>query len=220
MAYDLEWASDTFYPLSHPACNKITEIGFAWIDPRDIRGVSPGRNAEKWVAKIRARHVQSDDDLDVPTAVREFRDIRGALLYAAHNCEFADTEVMSRDTFGAVVEEMFRISEGGQGPAQPTYRKIAIVGQSFKNDDAVFRDQMGIELSKLGTIEAISDNAFLEQELENGKKIGLAYLMDKLKINLLHLHNGTNDAVCTLVVQLLNAVGDVRWPTSSTETGT
>jgi hypothetical protein len=205
MAIDLEWASRDFYPSSHPACGKSTEIGLTWVDPRDLHGVSPGRNAKNWIAKIRARHVLSDDDLDVPTIVREFRDVRGALLYNAHNCEFADTEVMSRDKFGAVVEEMLKIPEDGQDQSQSTYRKIAIVGQSFNKDDEVFRDRMGVELSKLGTIEAISDNAFLEQELENGKKIGLASLMDKLKINRLHLHNGTNDAVYTLVVQILNA---------------
>lgn len=44
------------------AHHKITEIGIATLDTRDLAGVAPGKDGEHWRSKIRARHFRIRDN--------------------------------------------------------------------------------------------------------------------------------------------------------------
>jgi hypothetical protein len=49
--------------------NTVTEIGFALLDTRDLRGVSPGENGANWLKLIQARHLRMQEYLHIKNHV-------------------------------------------------------------------------------------------------------------------------------------------------------
>lgn len=47
----------------------VTEVGFAILDTKDLRGIAPGRGAENWFKLIKGRHLR----------VEEYRHLRNGL---------------------------------------------------------------------------------------------------------------------------------------------
>jgi hypothetical protein len=209
-----------FLPKDHPCHRKILEFGLCTLDTRDIRGLAPGSNGSNWLEQIRAKHYRPSDTIGIQS---DAKDVRGVSLCVPEHFEFGESTVIDRDDLAAAVTNDCRImdappsdADGNNESSSTKLRKIILVAQSWNgNESAWWRDQMNLDIDRIGTIEAIVDTQIIFGN-EQAPKPALVKIMKGFNIEWLYMHNGANDAVYTLVVLVLGILWKHAWGETQT----
>ena len=188
--------------------SKVTELGVAALDTRDIWGSTPEENGEGWIAKMKYAH---------------FRPVE----YARHvnrkfvkGCEdkfaFGKTTWIHLRDSAKLLSRIFqcpeRISEAASFDTDlpNSRRNVVFVAHGISNDDA-YLAQLGFTLSNVSNVIRQVDS----QRVAGGTKkrgIGLKGLLQKLGMQSQGLHNAGNDAAYTLQALILMAVKEYQQP--------
>ncbi|KAK8217606.1 hypothetical protein M8818_001365 [Zalaria obscura] len=178
--------------------NKITEIGIATLDTRELVGISSGPRAERWIDKITYRHLRVQEHLHL---VNE-RFVKAC----PERFLFGESEFMDLPHIVTTLNHLFDQTSGigGEPGAESEHQKrnLVFVGHSLKNDFA-FLKTIGVSLD--ANVRATQDT----ERLAGGTKrkgVGLERLLKALDVDALYLHNAGNDAAYTLQAMLRLAV--------------
>ncbi|KAF2873899.1 hypothetical protein BDV95DRAFT_617582 [Massariosphaeria phaeospora] len=212
----LDVESGGFLPKEHACHRKLLEVGLSTLDTREIRDIVPGENGAAWVSKMRATHYLMSDSVGIESNRLDSRKRR---LMAGDKFEFGNTTVIDRDGLADALANDLQIldpqamEEGlyGDGDGkEPIYRRIIFVVQDWSQEERYLRESIGLDLDKLGTVMSVADAQPIHSRFGD-KKPGLARLMAAYNCVSLHLHNGANDAVYTLVVLVLGTLWRHAW---------
>lgn len=190
---------------------KVTELGVAVLDTRDLRGVTSGENGEEWVAKMKYAHFRPAEYARLVN--RKF--VKG--------CEdrfaFGDSTWIRLADAKTVLERIFQAPErlgevanfasefgkkGGKG------RNVVFVAHGISNDDA-YLGALGFQLKNAKNVVRQVDS----QRVAGGTKknsMGLKRLLQHLGIKNQGLHNAGNDAAYTLKAVIMMAVKEYKQP--------
>jgi hypothetical protein len=190
------------------AHNKITEVGVATLDTRDLAGVAPGLDGANWRSKIRARHFRITDHRHLVNS--EF----------VSGCP--DRFDFGQSTFVKLAEAPARIAECFESPfaAQPDHdgdedlpntanitdsgeqRKLILLGHDTLSDTK-YLQQLGFDPLTLPNLIETQDTATMyrvwRREQQPTKLGNILYDFDIPGFN---LHNAGNDAVYTVQAML------------------
>lgn len=171
----------------------VTEIGFAILDTRDIRGVAPGDDGKDWFPFIQARHFR----------VKEYKHytnkdfVRGCPEFFM----FGSSQTIGLDRVHETCLEVMT-------PKTPSgeYRNVVVVGHDVAQDvDLILT--VDLDVYDLPGLKEIVDNQRMQQHRKrfyNPK--GLSSVLTDLEIQHSYLHNAGNDAVYTLQSMLAHSV--------------
>ncbi|KAF2464640.1 uncharacterized protein BDR25DRAFT_95977 [Lindgomyces ingoldianus] len=189
--------------------NKITEVGIATLDTRDLNGVAPGKDGEAWRSKIRARHLR----------IYEHRHLNNVEFVSgcAGNFEFGDSEFVRLDEVSEVIATCFKppfcnhrkendseksIAELMQKIDLSEQRNLIFLGHD-PTGDIRYLNQLGFKAMDLPNMLETLDTASLYRVWKrepNPTKLGnILYDFDTVAWN---LHNAGNDAVYTVHAML------------------
>lgn len=181
--------------------NRITEIGFATLDTRDLRGTAPGRFAQDWYGKIRGRHFRIKECLHLEN--RKY--VKGC----SKDFLFGQSEIVSIRNAPRAVAECFRppfsrvdYDDSPYGGVALGRRNIVLVGHDTKNDIGYLR-KIGYDVGNLGSLIQIVDTAQLWRAYaQTPDQPALAKICAAMDIETWSLHNAGNDAMYTLQAML------------------
>ncbi|KAM5351321.1 hypothetical protein ACJ41O_004044 [Fusarium nematophilum] len=175
--------------------NPISEIGFAILDTRDIKGVAPGLGGRDWWPLIKCHHLR----------VWEYAGLRNRQF--VKGCP---------DAFNFGESTFPRKAETGKAimavldPYLKDSRNIAIVGHDIKQDIKYLKT-LGVDLVVLTDLMDPVDTQDIHQAWRNSPNgRGLGSVLSDLKITSKNLHNAGNDAYFTLCAMLGIAVEAIR----------
>ena len=187
---------------------KITEIGIAALDTRDLLDVPSGEKAEDWLTKIRYAHYRPIEHMKLVN--RRF----------VQGCEdrfgFGTTCWINLADAQKVLQRVFldptRLDEAASFDADVVdcRRNIIVIGHSMRGDKE-YLSQVGFSIADVANVVRIMDT----QTLAGGTKkhrIGLHRLMLNLGLQPVNLHNAGNDAGYTLQALILMAFQDSKIP--------
>ncbi|KAF4983219.1 hypothetical protein FZEAL_1322 [Fusarium zealandicum] len=177
------------------APNPISEIGFAILDTRDMKGVAPGAAGRGWWPTIKAHHLR----------VREYSGLRNHQF--VKGCP--DAFNFGKSTFPCEAEIREAIM-AIMCPYLTDSRKIVIVGHDINQDIKYFRN-LGIDLMALANLVDPVDTKDIHQawrDSTNGR--GLSSVLSELGFSSKNLHNAGNDAYYTLCAMLGIAIEQIR----------
>lgn len=163
----------------------VTEIGFAILDTRDIRGIAPGEDGRAWFASIQARHFR----------VKEYRYYKNKEFVAGcpEYFQFGQSEIVG-------IEAIQRACWEVMNPKTPSgeYRKVVLVGHDVAQDiDLILT--VDVDVDELPGLLEIIDNQRIQQHRKRfPNPQGLGSVLRELEIEHFYLHNAGNDAVYTL----------------------
>jgi hypothetical protein len=186
------------------AHHKITEVGVATLDTRDLIGVAPGKDGEGWREKIKARHFR----------INEHRHLVNSSFVAGHpdGFDFGESTFVSLKDAPVHVATCFRPLFGVhasntaesdivammRGIDLDEKRNIIFLGHDTQGD-VRYLQQLGFDPLKVDSMVETMDTATLfrvwrrEQQPTNLGKI--LYHFDIMGWK---LHNAGNDAVYTV----------------------
>ncbi|USP80751.1 hypothetical protein yc1106_08025 [Curvularia clavata] len=177
--------------------HKITEVGIATLDTRDLQGIAPGNNGEAWRNMIQARHFR----------IKEYKHLVNSRYVVGH----PDGFMFGKSTFVSLKEAVqyvaacFRTPFGAQGI--PTgqieeQRNIILLGHDTLSD-VRYLQQLGYDPIKAENIIAIMDTATLYRVWHRDQQpTKLGNILCEFGITGWKLHNAGNDAVYTLQAML------------------
>jgi uncharacterized membrane protein YgcG len=182
------------------AHNKITEVGVATLDTRDLVGVAPGVNGEAWRAKIRAHHFR----------INEYRHLVNSDFVTGHpdGFYFGQSTFIPLKEAADHVAACFHAPFGALDGEYPSHydpnekRNIIFLGHDTLGD-VRYLQQLGYDPIKVENILEAMDTATMyrvwqrEQQPTSLGKILLYFNIDGWK-----LHNAGNDAVYTVQAML------------------
>jgi hypothetical protein len=167
------------------AHNKITEVGVATLDTRDLAGVAPGPDGANWRSKIRARHFRITDHRHLVNS--EF----------VSGCP--DRFDFGQSTFVKLAEDLpntANITDSGE------QRKLILLGHDTLSDTK-YLQQLGFDPLTLPNLIETQDTATMyrvwRREQQPTKLGNILYDFDIPGFN---LHNAGNDAVYTVQAML------------------
>lgn len=186
--------------------SKITEIGIAVLDPRDVEGVEPGTNAQHWTPKIKAAHLRFNEH----AALVNRKYVKGLEEFF----NFGTTYWADLDMSKAVLQRLFEqpaelnmvVSLKDLPSVSP--RQVIFVAHDMKTDFR-FTDQLGFPLRQARNVVRHVDTQVVAGATKK-TKIGLQRLLHALDIEATNLHNAGNDAVYTLQCLIVMAVKDYK----------
>jgi hypothetical protein len=178
------------------AHNKITEVGIASLDTRDLIG-PPGIDGEKWRSKIQARHFR----------IKEYQHLVN--YEYVHGCpdkfEFGTSVVVPLEEAADCVAACFMppfCGEGGNLSDRNEKRNLILLGHDTITD-IHYLQNLGFDPQKVPGYLEIQDSAALyrvwRQEPQITKLGNILYDFDIPGWN---LHNAGNDAVYTVQAML------------------
>ncbi|KAM0346458.1 hypothetical protein ACHAPU_005523 [Fusarium lateritium] len=167
--------------------NPISEIGFAILDTRDIRGVDPGAVGRGWWPKIQAHHLR----------VYEYAGLRNYRF--VHGCpdafDFGTSIFPPESKVGGVIMSIV-------SPFIDTDRNVIIVGHDVKQDISYF-NEIGIDLRLLaGLVEPVDTQQIHQAWCGTSNGRSLVAVLNDLDIQSRNLHNAGNDAYYTLCAMI------------------
>ncbi|KAF1830103.1 hypothetical protein BDW02DRAFT_534828 [Decorospora gaudefroyi] len=189
------------------AHHKITEIGVATLDTRDLVGVAPGENGAAWREKIRARHFR----------INEYRHLHNSVFVNGHpdGFEFGESTFIPLSEAANHVAACFHApfgahaTEGGAADnhllskCNPTeMRNIIFLGHDTLGDIR-YLQQLGYDPSKVENILESMDTAIMYRVWHRDEQITkLGKILADFDIIGWKLHNAGNDAVYTVQAML------------------
>ncbi|KAI5207987.1 hypothetical protein AUEXF2481DRAFT_32417 [Aureobasidium subglaciale EXF-2481] len=172
--------------------NIITEIGFATLDTRDLKGLSHGEAGKDWHKFIRARHFRVSEYKHYTNS--EF--VRGC----PDKFEFGDSEFVDLKDVPRAIASCFKHPYSAQdtNEEEEERRNIIFVGHDTKQDIAYLR-KLGYDPSNLANLQATQDTALMWRALTGEPNArGLSHIMYALDLESWNTHNAGNDAVYTV----------------------
>ena len=190
--------------------SKITEIGVAVLDTKDIQAIEPGKNAAAWLAKMQHAHYR-------PVQYSQFVNRRHVKGCEASFNFGASTWINLADS-GTVLDRIFSDPAALVQAADfevdlPKQRRnIIFVGHGL-NNDKTFLNQLGFPLASVTSIARDMDTQIIAGRTKK-TQVALQRLLLSLELQPVNLHNGGNDAAYTLQALILMAVKDRESPGS------
>jgi hypothetical protein len=193
------------------AHHKITEIGVATLDTRDLVGVAPGQDGEEWRKIIKARHFRINEHRHLVNyefvhghpdgfefGVSTFVDLKDASTHVA---------ACFNHPFGAhpsntPEKEMVNIALRGLDLDEK--RNLVFLGHDTLSD-VRYLQQLGYEPMKVESIIEAMDTAKIYQAWRRDPQpTSLGRIMNDFDVAAWKLHNAGNDAVYTVSAQFFN----------------
>lgn len=181
------------------ATHKITEVGVATLDTRDIAGVAPGQDGEHWRAHIKARHFR----------IKENSHLVNRIFVSGNpdGFRFGQSTFIPLKEAPAQVAACFRAPFAGTQSVSTMYdgdekRKVIFLGHDAMSD-VRYLQRLGFDPMKEETIVEALDTATMfrvwrrEQDPTN-----LGRILGTFDIVGWGLHNAGNDAVYTVQAML------------------
>lgn len=183
------------------AQDKITEIGVATLDTRELAGVEPGAKAGSWLSKIRTRHLR----------IREYKKLvnKRWIKGCPDKFNFGVSEFIQLNQARKILTGIFN-DPAAQDPSPVQKRNIVLVGHGLKNDTDYLKS-LQFSPNAGGNVVRSLDTQVLAG---SNKKmtVGLERLLRALDIEPLNLHNAGNDAAYTLQALVMMAVQQTASP--------
>lgn len=177
--------------------HKITEVGIATLDTRDLQGIAPGDNGKAWRELIQARHFR----------IKEYKHLVNS-RYVAGNPDgfmFGESTFVPLNEAAQHVASCFRAPFGAQGFSNSQIqeqRNIILLGHNTLSD-VRYLQQLGYDPIKEGIILEIMDTAVMYQVWHRDQQpTKLGNILADFDIIGWRLHNAGNDAVYTLQAML------------------
>lgn len=202
------------------AHHKITEVGVATLDTRDLNDLAPGHDGEAWRKKIRARHFRINENRHLVNS--EFVDGHPDKFRFGESTLVSLREAAQQVT--ACFSEPFGLqalddAEASTAPVSKGHveekRNIILLGHDTLSD-VRYLQQLGCDLMKDDNIVDTLDTAVLyrvwrrEQQATSLSKILYAFDIDGF-----YVHNAGNDAVFTVQAMLAICVREATLRGSS-----
>jgi len=180
------------------AHHRITEVGIASLDTRDLIDVAPGNDGENWRSKIYARHFR----------IKEHKHLINHQF--VNGCpdrfDFGSSEFYSLDEIKTKVGECFQspycaLPPGGAEPCFDNVgelRKIILLGHDTSTD-VRYLQQLGFNPLELPNILELQDTTTLYRVWRREQNTtSLGRILYDFNIAGFNLHNAGNDAVFTV----------------------
>ncbi|KAJ4268712.1 hypothetical protein NW762_002780 [Fusarium torreyae] len=175
--------------------NPISEIGFAILDTRDIKGVDPKSVGRGWWPMIKTYHLRVYEY----AGLRNHQFVKGC----PDNFNFGESTFPPKDNIGEAIMAIL-------DPYLLDERNIVIVGHDVKQDINYF-GTLGIDLRVLAELAEPIDTQEIHQAwCDSTQGRGLSVVLNDLGISSKNLHNAGNDAHYTLCAMLGVVLEHVR----------
>jgi hypothetical protein len=185
------------------AHHKITEVGVATLDTRDLFGVAPGENGEAWREKIRARHFR----------INEHRHLVNSDFVTGYpdGFMFGESTFVRLDEAGKHVEACFQapfgacVSNGEQTSldSDPSEKRNLIFLGHDTSADIRYLQELHYDPMKMENILEAMDTATMYKVWNRDQQTtSLGKILAKFDIIGWKLHNAGNDAVYTVQAML------------------
>ncbi|KAF1917951.1 hypothetical protein BDU57DRAFT_494404 [Ampelomyces quisqualis] len=191
------------------AHHKITEIGVATLDTRDLVGVAPGKDGEEWRKKIKARHfrIKEHRHLINHEFVHGYPDGFEFGSSTFVSLKEAPTHVAAcfHPPFGAhpsntMKEELASITMSGLGLHEN--RNLIFLGHDTLTD-VKYLQQLGYDPIKVeNIIEAVDTAKMYQAWRRDPQPTSLGRIMNDFDVAAWKLHNAGNDAMYTVQAML------------------
>ncbi|ORY03555.1 hypothetical protein BCR34DRAFT_69548 [Clohesyomyces aquaticus] len=185
--------------------NKITEVGVASLDTRDLKGIAPGQHGENWASKIRARHFR----------MYEHKHLNNTKFVAgcADRFDFGNSEFVRLSdapvAVGSCFNPPFCAVPDEEDPEKwmmemmhkndlSEQRNIILLGHD-PTGDIRYLSNLGFKVMDLPNLLETLDTAALYRfwkRDQNTTKLG--HILYDFDIMAWNLHNAGNDAVYTI----------------------
>ncbi|KAK6000454.1 hypothetical protein QM012_003700 [Aureobasidium pullulans] len=187
--------------------NIITEIGFATLDTRDLKGNPPGEAGKDWHKFIRARHFRVNEYKHYINS--EF--VRGC----PDQFEFGQSEFVDLKDIPRMVASCFKYPYSAQSAENITQdneekRNIIFLGHDTKQDIA-YLHKLGYNPNNLANLIGTQDTAAMWRAITKEQSArGLAHIMYALELESWNTHNAGNDAVYTMHAMIGMCIKDLQ----------
>ncbi|KAK1816862.1 hypothetical protein LTR12_008701 [Friedmanniomyces endolithicus] len=188
--------------------SKITEIGVAILDTRDVTGIDPGVDGQHWVEQIKYAHFR-------PVQYAELRN-KNFVHGCAESFNFGSTTWINLDDAKPILRRIFRdpsqLLQAGDlsMPLSGPMCDRVFVAHGVSNEIGYLK-QLGFDMDQDAQVGLIIDT----QRLAGGSKkgsIALYRLLLSLGVNPVNLHNAGNDAAYTLQAMVTMAFRESAAP--------
>ncbi|KAL5390401.1 hypothetical protein DPSP01_001965 [Paraphaeosphaeria sporulosa] len=175
--------------------SKITEVGIATLDTRDIMRVAPGKDGKAWRKLIKARHFR----------VNEYAHLVNSDYVAGcpGSFFFGESEFIPLKDLPAAVAVCFTPPfcakhDGGSDVGDSDTRNLIFLGHDTLTD-VKYLQAIGFDPLALPNLLEVQDSANLYRVWQRQEQItSLGRILEGLKIDGFGLHNAGNDAVYTV----------------------
>ncbi|KAH0016262.1 hypothetical protein KCU78_g7920, partial [Aureobasidium melanogenum] len=187
--------------------NIITEIGFATLDTRDLKGVLPGEAGKEWHKFVRARHFRINEYKHYVNS--EF--VRGC----PDQFEFGESEFVDLKDVPRAVASCFKYPYSAKNAKDIAEddgekRNIIFLGHDTKQDIAYLR-KLGYDPDNLANLIEFQDTAAMWRAVTGEQSTrGLAHIMYALELESWNTHNAGNDAVYTIHAMIGICIKDLQ----------
>lgn len=179
------------------AHHKITEIGVATLDTRDLQGIPPGENGKAWREMVRARHFR----------IKEYKHLVNSVhvIGCPDGFMFGESTVVSLHEVAKHVAACFHAPFGAQD--MPTdqaneKRNIVFLGHDTLSD-VRYLQQLGYDPIKEENVLEVMDTAVMYRVWRRDQQpTKLSRILNDFDIVGWKLHNAGNDAVYTVQAML------------------
>lgn len=190
------------------AQHKITEIGIATLDTRELIGLTPGADGVEWSKKIRARHfriseyrhlVNRDFVHGCPEKFRFGKSTFVSLQEAAqHIADCFHAPFGAHDSNGAGTAYTLAADQHGAEER----RNVVILGHATAGDIR-YLQKLGFDPTKVeNIIEALDTAVMYRAWRREQQSTGLTRILRSFGIDSFYAHNAGNDAVFTVQAML------------------
>lgn len=177
---------------------KITEIGIATLDTRDLEGVAPGENGENWRSLIQARHFR----------IRDYTHLVNSEFVSGcpGSFFFGQSELVSLMNAPAFVKSCFQPPFCAQSGTSPNVGEIGSMEKRdliFLGHDAItdikYLQKLGFDPLHLSNLLESQDTATLYRVWKREEQTTkLSRILARFDIDAFGMHNAGNDAVYTV----------------------
>ncbi|CAD0108532.1 unnamed protein product [Aureobasidium uvarum] len=193
--------------------NMITEVGFATLDTRDLKGIPHGDAGKDWHKFIRARHFRINEYKHYTNS--EF--VRGC----PDQFEFGESEFVDLKDMPRMIASCFKHPYSAKdahsiNEEERAKRTIVFLGHDTKQDVAYLR-KLGYDPSNLANLYEIQDTAAMWRAVTSEQSTrGLSHIMYTLELESWNTHNAGNDAVYTVHAMIGICIKDLQKKAVST----
>lgn len=204
------------------AHHKITEIGVATLDTRDLVGIAPGVDGSEWSKKIRARHFR----------INEHRHLVNGSFVSGYpdKFKFGESTFVPLKEAAQHVANCFSApfgahSSNGAGSAYTLTtvqsdieekRNLIFLGHDTSGD-IQYLQKLGYDATKTENIIEALDTAVMYQVWRReSQPTRLTKILDSFDLDGFYAHNAGNDAVFTVQAMLAICVREATLRGSST----
>ncbi|KAF2726824.1 hypothetical protein EJ04DRAFT_597289 [Polyplosphaeria fusca] len=204
----IDTESLSYIHKKHPLRDRLSELGEATLDTRDIQDLHPGKNGAAWLSKTRAKHYLVSD---CKNERFNHKDSRGKPLYQPNRFEFGNSIIIDRDELlHAFTKDLYIPDDTASKTGATIYRNIILVVHNTSSERKTLQTLLGLDIDEIETVSAIVDTEQLERE--GLRKPALHSLcLNRLNCVPPFMHNGANDAVYTLGVMVMAALWRHAW---------